>query len=282
VASYISCSHEEKCARRYRALWGLAAPEDLEEAEATLEVTPDKMRLRSASAEWNAAASGSGDVNAEDARAAARAQKELASDQTVAAAIAEQRARAEKARVVIMMNVNPHYGTKLRRYMSARDLWAALGADYKPTGSARAIMLRRQLDVTEMEDKESPILFFSRGRELVGQLGEVGIEIDDQHLLSALLEGLSSRFELNSAVMQNNRNLTLREAVEGLQAADDRFALERSRNKRGKGAKAADTDGVVLDAAVPARKRRTHSWAKMSPEERTERLKNHTCHNCNE
>jgi len=282
VANYLSWSHEVEYALRYRALWGLVVPEDSEEAEATLEVTPHKMRLRSASAEMSAAASGSGDVKAEDARAAARAQEELASDQTVGAAVAAQRARAEKARVVIMMSVKPHHGTKLRRYTTARDLWAALAAEFKPKGSARAITLHRQLNMIAMEDKESPVLYFNRGWELVGQLGEISIDIDDQHLLSALLAGLSPRFELTSAVMQNNRNLTLREALEDLQAADDRFALERAKNKPGKGAKAADTDGVVLVAAAPARKGRTHSRAKMSPEERTECFKNHTCYNCQE
>jgi len=244
-------------------------------------MTPCKMRLRSASTEKNAAASGSGDVKAEDARAAARAQEELASNQTVAAAVAAQRARAEKARVVIMMSVKPHHGTKLRRYTNARDLWAALAAEFKPKGSARAITLRRQLNMMAMEDNESPVLYFNRGWELVGQLGEMGIDIDDHHLLSALLAGLSTRFELTSAVMQNNRNLTLREALEDLQAADDRFALERAKSKR-KGGKPATTDGVVLVAAAPARKGRTHTRAKMSQEERTERFKNHTCYKCQE
>jgi len=165
-------------------------PEDSEEAEVNLEMTPHKMRLRSASAEKNAAASGSGDVMAEDARAAARAQEELASDQAVAAAVAAQRDRAEKVRVVIMMSVKPHHGFKLRRYTNARDLWAALVAEFKPKRSARANTLRRQLNMIAMRDIESPVLYLNRGGELVGQLGEMGIDIDDHHLLSALLAGL--------------------------------------------------------------------------------------------
>ena len=105
----------------------------------------------------------------------------------------------------------------------------------------------------------------------------MGIDIDGHHLLSALLVGLSKRFELKSAEMQNNRNLTVREALEDLQAADDRFALKRAKSTRNC-AKTAATDGLVFVVATPARKGRTHPRAKMSPEERTERFKNHTCY----
>jgi len=277
VANNLSWSHEVEYALRYRALWGFVVPEGSEEAEETLETTPHKMRQGSASSEENAAASGSGDVKAEDARAAARAQEELASDQTVTMTVAAHRARAEKARVVIMVSVKPHHGTNFRRYTNARNLWAALAAEYKPKGPAQAMTLRGQLKMIAMEDEESPVLYFNRGRELVGQLGEMGIDIDGHHLLSALLAGLSKRFELKSAEMQNNRNLTVREALEDLQAADNRFALERAKSTRN-GAKTAATDGVVLVVAAPARKGRTHPRAKMSPEERTERFQNHTCY----
>jgi len=81
--------------------------------------------------------------------------------------------------------------------------------------------------------------------------------------------------------MQSNRNPTLREALEDLQAADDRVPLDWAKSKR-KGAKAAATDGVVLVEAASARTGRTHTRAKMSPEERTEQFKNHTCYKSQE
>jgi len=218
---------------------------------------------------------------ADDARAAARAQDNVASDQAIATAVAAQRSRAEKAHVVIMMSVKAHHGTKLRRYTNARDLWAALAAEFKPKGLARAITLRRQLSTIAMEEGESPVRYFNRGWELLGQLGEMGIEIDDHHLLSALLAGLTPRFELTAEVMQNNRHLTLREALEDLQAASDRFALERAKGKR-KSSKAAASDGVALAAATPAEKAPTRTRVKMSAEERADRFKNHTCYKCQE
>ena len=168
VSNNLSLSHEVEYALRYRALWELVVTEGSEEAEATLEMTPHKMRQGSASAEENAASSGSGDVKAEDARAAARAQEELASDQTVTMAVAAQRARAEKGRVFMMVSVKPHHGTNFRRYTNARDLWATLAAECKPKGPAQAMTLRGQLKMIAMEDEESPVLFFNRGRELVG------------------------------------------------------------------------------------------------------------------
>jgi len=286
VANYLSWSREVEYALRYRDLRGLVVPEDSEEAEVPLEVTPCKMRLHSASTERTALSGGSwdakaNDLAADDARAAARAQEDLAADQAVATIVAAQRARAEKARVVIMMSVKAHHGTKLRRHTNTRALWAALAEELKPKGSARAITLRRQLNAIAMEEGESLVRYFNRGWELVGQLGEMGIEIDDHHLLSALLAGLTSRFELTSAVMQNNRNLKLREALEDLQAADDRFALERAKRKR-KSGKAAVPDGVALAAPTPASKAPARTRAKLSTEERMERYKDHTCYKCKE
>jgi len=95
VANYLSWSHEVEYALRDRDLWGLVVAEDSAEAEPTLVATPSKMRLHSASFEKTAAAGSSGDAKmalaADDVRAAARAQDDLASDQAVATAVAAQR-----------------------------------------------------------------------------------------------------------------------------------------------------------------------------------------------
>jgi len=208
-----------------------------------------------AAVEKTAAAGSSGDAKmaqaSEEAPATARAQDDLASDQVVATAAAAQRSRGEKARVVIMMGVMAHHGTKLRRYTNSRELWAALAAELKPKGSARAITLRRQLNTISMEEVESLGRYFNRGRELLGHLSEMGIEIDDHHLLSVLLLGRTPRFELTAEVMQKNRHLTLLEALEDLQAASDCFALKRAKGKR-KSSEAKESEGVALAAGMPA------------------------------
>jgi len=67
-----------------------------------------------------------------------------------------------------MMSVKPHYRTKIRRYTDARDLWAALAAEFKPKGSAQAITLRRQLNMMAMEDYESPVIYFLTARYVAG------------------------------------------------------------------------------------------------------------------
>jgi len=230
VSSYLSWWHEVEYALRYRDLSGLVVAEISAEPEPTLVETPRQMWLRSASVEKKEAAGSSGVAKmaqaADEARATARAQDDLSSDQAFATTAAGQRSRAEKARVVLMMSVKAHHGTKLRRYSNARALWAALAADFKPKGSARAIELRRQLNTISMEEGESLVRYFNRGWELVGHLGEMGIEIDYHHLLSVLLLGLTPRFELTAEIMRNYRHLKLREALEELQAVSYCFALE--------------------------------------------------------
>jgi len=212
---------------------------------------------------------------ADEARAMARAQDDLASDRIVATAAAAQRSRGKKASVAIMMSVNAHHGAKLRRYTSSRHLWAALAAELKPKRSARAIKLRRQVNTISMEGGESLVRHFNLGWELLGHLSEKGIEIDDHHLLSVLLLGRTPRFELTAEVMQNNRHLTLLEALEHRQTASDGFALKRAKGKRNS-SEAKESEGVALAAGTPAAQTTSRTRVEMSAEERKDRFKIHT------
>jgi len=152
------------------------------------------MRLSSASAEKTVAAGSGGDVKtrdlaAEDSRAAARAQEERASHKTFAVAVAAQRAPAEKMRVVINMSVKAHRETKLRRFTNALDLSSALTEVFNPKGSARAIALLPHFNTSVIKHGYSLVRCSIPGWKFVRQLCEMGIEIDDRHLLSALLTG---------------------------------------------------------------------------------------------
>jgi len=158
VDNYMSWSHEMEYLLRFQGLWGLVVPLDHPEAEgqiSSLETTG--MQLRSGLQLGAPSPMGSrGGTSRDDAAIkvektagdAATGQKEEAL--LLGRAVSAQQTRAERARVVIMLNVRAHHSAKLRRQLTARDLWVSLREEFHPQKRSREITLRRQLNSLAM------------------------------------------------------------------------------------------------------------------------------------
>jgi len=278
ISNYLVWSHEIEYALRLRKLWGLVVP--LDDPEAELPVSLMGVRRRSGTRDGGLprkdGGSGRGKMEGTAAEKAAAKQEDAEQEaMETMAAVTKQAERAEQARVIIMMNVKAHHATKLRRYTAARGLWAALLQEFKPCGPAREINRRRQLNSIRMEEDESPMRYFNRGWEVVGLLGEMGIDIDEMQLLSALLAGLQPKYGFTSALLQNNRTVTIREASEDLRAADDRMGLEKAKTKRrDKGCREA----IALTAAD--KEDPLARLCKQGETSKSDRFKDYTCYKC--
>ena len=268
VDNFMAWSHEIEYLLRFHDLWGLVVPEDHPEAEpqiasSAIGPTPgvqtrSGLTLGVPKTEANPDARGRGGVSTstEAGKVTAAA---LAWEQTAA----EQRQRCERARVIIMLNVRAHHSAKLRRHLTARDLWAALREEFHPKRTSRGNALRRQLNSLKMGANETPTRYFNRAWDIVALLQELDITVDDDWLLGALLGGLPSKYEFTLTSMEERDDITVRKALALLRAADvraDRFAEDA---KKEKGA------WTALAAAAEEDQR-----------PRRERYRNTRCHKC--
>jgi len=146
-------------------------------------------------------------------------------------AVSPQQIRAERARVVIILNVRAHHSAKLRRQLTARDMWASLREEFHPRKRSREITMRRQLNSLGMGSNESPSRYFNRDWDIVSLLQYIGIVVDDGWLLGALLSGLSVKYERTMELMEERDDITVRKALAMLRAADARAERRVLRKK---------------------------------------------------
>jgi len=271
VENYMAWSHEMEYLLRFQGLWGLVVPVDHPEAECQIpSAGTDGIRLRSGL--QLGASVGTGTLGG-TSRGDAVVKSETTTDDTATTpeeealllvrAADEQRTRAERARVILMLNVRAHHSAKLRRQMTARDLWASLREEFHPRKRSREVTLRRQLNSLAMGSNDTPTRYFNRAWDLVSLLQDIGIVVDDGWLLGALLSGLSDKYERTVESMEEREDITVRKALAMLHAADARAERRALRKKTEKVGGAA----LVADGEDEARSRR-------------ERYRETRCHKC--
>jgi len=146
-------------------------------------------------------------------------------------AVSAQQTRAERARVVIILNMRSHHSAKLRRQLTARGLRPSLREEFNPRKRFREITLRRQLNSLWMGSNESPSRYFNRDWDLVSLLQYIGIVVDDGWLLGALLSGLSDQYERTIESMEERHDNIVHKALAMLRAADARAERRVLRKK---------------------------------------------------
>ena len=270
----MSWSHEMEYFLGFQGLWGLVVPLDHPEAEGqitSLETTG--MQLRSG---LQLGASGPmgprGGTSRDDAAikiektagdaATGQVDEALLLGRTVSA----QQTRAERARVVIILNVRAHHSAKLRRQLTARDLWASLQEEFHPRKRSREITLSRQLNSLGMGSNESPSRYFNRDWDLVSLLQDIGIVVEDGWLLGALLSGLSNKYERTMESMGERDDITVRMALAMLRAADaraERRVLRKKAYKAGGAALMADGEEDRRARRAAHREMRCHKGRKV-------------------
>lgn len=158
--------------------------------------------------------------------------------------------KEHQARALMVMNVEPQHQATLRLHPTARGAWEAFKTQFASDGPARLLHLRRQLNTLQMGPTEPAVVYFNRARTIVWELGELGVEIDDGHLLSALLAGLPTKHEQTRHILSLQRGLTVDQALQDLQAMEA-YDVLHNRN--------AVKDGSALIAASGGGRRTTRS-----------------------
>lgn len=180
---------------------------------------------------------------AADILTAAAAAAAAASGTTRPATTSDAEKEAQ-AMVLMVMNVEQQHYATFRVHPSARGAWEALANCCRSRGPARALNLRRQLNMIKMAHGEDPVTYFNRAQTITWELGMLGINIDDGHLLSALLSGLPPKHHDARRFLSLQRGLIVDEAPEDLMAAEAREELEGGEVK-------GKSDGIALAAARP-------------------------------
>jgi len=289
ATNYLQWSYEMEHTLRYRGLWGLVAPVGSTEAGPILN---GPLRSGEGAPHGVAEPQGHGestepteDAGSEDdkaqmtTRAAAAAERraqeleerDARTAQATVATLWEKDMREGQARAFIMMHIKAHHAGRLRGTRTAREVWEALGDQFRSKGPAREINLRHRLDSIAMGDKEPVVTYFNRGWTLAWELEEVGAEISDRTLRAVLLAGMPERYAMTVEVLQSNRTMTIEETLEDLQAAEERLVLARKRKTktdRGHGGNAALAATGERSAHRDAQ--RDHRWRKAR------------CYRCNE
>jgi len=180
----------------------------------------------------------------------------------------EKRAE-QQAMSLIMLNVKPQHYVLVRETGSARAAWAALADALRSADRARVMNLRTEVNMIFMGTRETAVEYFNRGRALVWELNMLGVVLEDEHLLSALLSGLDPKFEYTKEILANLDDLTLEKALAKLRAAETRLAAGKQR--RGTPAKTALAE-MDADAPPKAKTRRPID---------TKRVERRRCFQCN-
>ncbi|KAK1865108.1 hypothetical protein I4F81_007643 [Pyropia yezoensis] len=132
-----------------------------------------------------------------------------------------------QAMSLLVLSVKPHHMATVRRNPTARMSWEALGRGFRSRGPTRMINLRRELSTMRMGWSETVLRYFNRGKTITWELQELGAEVDDNQLMTALLVGVYTKYELTATVLASQAHLTLDEAQESLQAAEVRLGMDR-------------------------------------------------------
>lgn len=184
-------------------------------------------------------------------------------DASVGAQTGEQPSSEELTRMerqamsLLVLSVKPHHMATIRRNPTAHMAWEALGRGFRSRGPARMINLRRELSTMRMGRSETVLRYFNRGKTIAWELQELGAEVDDNQLMTALLVGVHAKYELTATVLASQAHLTLDEAQESLQAAEVRPGMDRKTDRSDK----RDVTGSALvigdkDSRAPRYKHR--------------------------
>lgn len=146
------------------------------------------------------------------------------------------------AMALMVMNVDARHYATFRAHPTARGAWAALAARFRSRGPARELNLRRQLNTIRMGRGEDVVSYFNRAQTISWELGVLGVAIDDKHILSALLAGLSSKHDDARRFLSLQRGLTLDDALDDLLAAEARNELDGDHKDR-----TVDGDALAAD-----------------------------------
>jgi len=289
ATNYLQWSYEMEHTLRYRGLWGLVAPVGSTEAEPILNgplrrgegaphgaAEPHSHEESTEPTEDAGSADDKANMITRAAAAAERRAQELEeqdarSAQATAVTRREKDMREGQARAFIMVHMKAHHAGRLRGARTAREVWEALGDQFRSKGPAREINLRHSLDSIAMGDKEPVVAYFIRGWTLAWELEEVGAKISDRTLRAVLLAGMRERYSMTVEVLPSNRTMTIEKTLEDLQAAEERLVLARQRKTK--------TDrGHGSNAALAA----TGEWSAHRDAQRDHRWRKARCYRCNE
>jgi len=195
-------------------------------------------------------------------------------DAAVASAAALQQTKDDRmeqqAMSLIMLNVKPQHYVMVRSAGTARAAWAVLSEAFRSSDRARVMNLRTEVNTIFMGPKEAAVEYFNRGRALVWELHVLGVALDDEHLLSALLSGLDPKFDYTKEVLANLDDLTLDKALVKLRAAETRMTAGRQRR------------ATPVKVALAAAGDDTADEAKPRRSTNTKRVERRRCFRCDE
>lgn len=133
---------------------------------------------------------------------------------------------------MLIMNVEAMHLITFRIHLTARGAWEALARRFRSRAPARTLSLRRKINTVRMAAGEDILTFVGRAQAIVWELGALGVVIDDEHLLSVVLSGISRAHSDTRHVLSLQRGLSLDDALEALWASEARDALDLSERRR--------------------------------------------------
>lgn len=116
-------------------------------------------------------------------------------------------ANSDKARALIMLNVDEHHISQIIGLQTAREVWERLEDTYKSRSLARELQLRKELNTLQMQPNETLQRYVSRARDIMYQLAAAGVSLSERDVVISVLGGLLDKYEMLRTVLENSATL---------------------------------------------------------------------------
>lgn len=100
-----------------------------------------------------------------------------------------------KARAVIGLSLSDEHLEHVRDVKTAREMWQALLSVFERHTLLNKLSARRKFYTVTMQNGEKMLTYLNRVKQLAATLKSMNVEIDDQELAMAALNGLPSTYE---------------------------------------------------------------------------------------
>ena len=127
------------------------------------------------------------------------------------------------ALALIRLCVKDHHLGTLSSATTAKDAWKTLEDTFKTKTKARRLQLVRDLHGLRKSSNETLATYFGRVRLLRDHISQAGEEMEEDHIVCALLAGLPESYDMVVAILtSNDEPMTMENAYKQLVALEQR------------------------------------------------------------
>ena len=144
--------------------------------------------------------------------------------------LSEWKKNDRKARAIIGLSISDEHLEHVCDVETAKEMWRAIVDVFERHTLLNKLSARRRFYTVTMEHGEKMLTYLNRVKQLVGTLEPMGVEIDDQELAMAALNGLPSTYEsliVPLDAIRNEERFFTFELVKSRLLQEGQRALER-------------------------------------------------------